>query len=252
MGLGYCSKFYKDPEQQGNNHKKGKDSSYKKGYKIFSDYLAHIKSHPQVEIVTAAQSALLYQDRASGKDFSREEIIHLASLTDSEISYQLMDDVALSPAEIFYLVISALAAYSESGDLPDSVPLQTPLGPVERARNTVEDMVIAPIDFLRACTVIRDFIHKAQRLPSTVYLGSHKISPADFLATACSALASIAESGDLPGSVELCRGSFALEKYVTGEGAWGWVIFPEGFDAPGLIELGKLQTWTLKPALFLL
>jgi hypothetical protein len=31
---------------------------------------------------------------------------------------------------------------------------------------------------------------------------------------------------------------------------WGWVIFPEGFHAPRLMELAKLQAWTLKPALF--
>ena len=123
------------------------------------------------------------------------------------------------------------------------------MGPVERTANPWKEMAIAPTDFLRACIVIRDFIEKAERLPSTVYLGSKQICPADFLATASRALISIAESGELSSAVELCKGNFALEEHVTGEGAWGWSIFPEGFEAPGLIELGKLQTWTLKPAI---
>jgi hypothetical protein len=31
-------------------------------------------------------------------------------------------------------------------------------------------------------------------------------------------------------------------------GLWGWVIFPEGFHAPHIMELARLQAWTLKPA----
>jgi hypothetical protein len=29
---------------------------------------------------------------------------------------------------------------------------------------------------------------------------------------------------------------------------WGWVIFPEGFRAPRMMALARLQAWTLKPA----
>jgi hypothetical protein len=30
---------------------------------------------------------------------------------------------------------------------------------------------------------------------------------------------------------------------------WDWIIFPDGFHAPQLMALAKLQPWTLKPAL---
>jgi hypothetical protein len=41
-------------------------------------------------------------------------------------------------------------------------------------------------------------------------------------------------------------------KYLSNEPrkAFDWPIRPEGFSAPELLELGKLQGWTLKPALF--
>ncbi len=29
---------------------------------------------------------------------------------------------------------------------------------------------------------------------------------------------------------------------------WSWVIFPEGFHAPTIMEHARLQAWTLKPA----
>ena len=28
----------------------------------------------------------------------------------------------------------------------------------------------------------------------------------------------------------------------------GWIIHPEGFRAPRIVEMAKLQAWTLKPA----
>jgi hypothetical protein len=39
-------------------------------------------------------------------------------------------------------------------------------------------------------------------------------------------------------------------KYLSNElrKAFDWPIHPEGFSAPELLELGKLQGWTLKPA----
>jgi hypothetical protein len=30
---------------------------------------------------------------------------------------------------------------------------------------------------------------------------------------------------------------------------WEWMISPEGFDAPQLMTLAKLQAWTLKPTM---
>ena len=41
-----------------------------------------------------------------------------------------------------------------------------------------------------------------------------------------------------------------MEKYVAADPVktFNWAIHPEGFSAPGLLELARLQTWTLKPA----
>ena len=41
-----------------------------------------------------------------------------------------------------------------------------------------------------------------------------------------------------------------MEKYVSTDarGSFQWPIHPEGFSAPELLELARLQAWTLKPA----
>jgi len=35
---------------------------------------------------------------------------------------------------------------------------------------------------------------------------------------------------------------------VASGGVWGW-LFPPGFDPQDLLELARLGTWTLKPAI---
>ena len=52
-------------------------------------------------------------------------------------------------------------------------------------------------------------------------------------------------SSDLKGT------SVATERYVaddTPDLFGGWIIHPEGFRAPRIVEMAKLQAWTLKPA----
>jgi hypothetical protein len=41
-----------------------------------------------------------------------------------------------------------------------------------------------------------------------------------------------------------------MEKYVSKDAlrSFSWPIHPEGFSAPELLELARLQAWTLKPA----
>jgi len=51
--------------------------------------------------------------------------------------------------------------------------------------------------------------------------------------------------------VTLPPARLAAARYVADDSPklWDWVIFPEGFDAPQLMAIAKLQAWTLKPAL---
>jgi hypothetical protein len=45
-------------------------------------------------------------------------------------------------------------------------------------------------------------------------------------------------------------GNPEFEKYVATDAvkSFDWPIHPAGFRAPELLEMGRLQAWTLKPA----
>ena len=78
--------------------------------------------------------------------------------------------------------------------------------------------------------------------------------PADFLVALASAHDFHRRTGKLPLSdgVIVGKGVALLpEKRVakdTPELFGGWIIHPEGFRAPKIVEMARLQAWTLKPA----
>ena len=87
------------------------------------------------------------------------------------------------------------------------------------------------------------FISAHHRLPSEVFIGAETLSLPDFTAT----LASQAVSG---GQVRVARGNVRFEKYFATDAkkSFQWPIHPKDFSAPELLEMARLQGWTLKPA----
>jgi len=77
------------------------------------------------------------------------------------------------------------------------------------------------------------------------------ISPADYLATLGGAIEQVIMSGEPPAKVEHRTGHYTADRYVAEDSPklWDWPIFPEGFHAPHLMDLARLQAWTLKVAL---
>jgi len=97
--------------------------------------------------------------------------------------------------------------------------------------------------FERAKADAAGFIRANHRLPAEVWIGSEKLSLADFAAT-------LAGDDGAGSAIAVRKGNLEIEKYVSND-AWGsfaWPIHPEGFRAPELLEMARLQAWTLKPA----
>ena len=108
--------------------------------------------------------------------------------------------------------------------------------------------------FARAVRDTADFCRSARpHCPTKCGSASESLSPADYLATLAAA---IEEHHGLrarrrPTSCA-GQGRFTADRYVADDSPrlWDWVIFPEGFHAPRIMELARLQAWTLKPAVF--
>ncbi|HHY97722.1 MAG TPA: hypothetical protein GX509_03170, partial [Firmicutes bacterium] len=104
----------------------------------FSEYVAHIASHPNVRTVTASEAYELHLDEARDRAFTVHEIIGFARNLSSMITYQRVGSAAISPAEVFYLVVSLLgeaireySAVSDPGTILEAIArfkVQVPTG----------------------------------------------------------------------------------------------------------------------------
>jgi hypothetical protein len=83
-------------------------------------------------------------------------------------------------------------------------------------------------------------------MPSIIWVAGKPVRPEDFAVTLASVVTSERHSGDIP----LQHGELKAKVHVADDSPhlWGWVIFPKGFDAPHMMEIAKLQAWTIKPA----
>ena len=97
--------------------------------------------------------------------------------------------------------------------------------------------------FERAKAGAISFIRSNQRLPAEVWIGSEKLSIGDFAAT-------LAAYDGTSANAAVHRANLEFEKYFSTDpkGSFSWPIHPDAFSAPQLLELGRLQGWTLKPA----
>ena len=125
------------------------------------------------------------------------------------------------------------------------IPPQVVDGPTSRGATTYTSATIPEWLFERSRKDVISFINAHHRLPSLVFIGAETLSLADFAATAAGQVLS-------SGPVHVAHGDIGFEKYVSTDpkGSFGWPIHPKGFAAPELLELARLQAWTLKPARF--
>ena len=92
-------------------------------------------------------------------------------------------------------------------------------------------------------------------MPSQVFAGEGSLSPAEFLTALADTYNFCRRNGRLPtqeGVAVSIKAELASARYIapdTPELFGGWIIHKEGFRAPKILELARLQAWTLKPAI---
>ena len=194
-------------------------------YRILTRYVEHAKSVSGVRFVTARELPLLYESQLKRSGDRASIAHHLAA----HETFLAKDQGALSAAEMLEILLGLEPVVVE--------------GPAVRGATTYTREEIPRPAFERAKADAAGFIRDRCRLPAEVWIGSEKLSLADFAAT-------LAADDGAAASVAVRKGNLEMEKYVATDprAPFYWPIHPEGFSAPQLLELARLQAWTLKPA----
>lgn len=226
-----------------------------KAFRDFEEYVKFIKVQKGVQYVTANELGEIYVDNALKQAIRLPDIKRIATAVQTEISFLRSGENVFSPAESFSILQEAmflLVSRDDSGSLPRGRFLQ---GPSQRANVKDGQLPATPIPyatFRSTVFAVNEEIERSQRIPNEIRMGSVVISPADYFATLGDALLQMIAPGKkrLPTQFVIRKGNFTADKYVANDDPkiFGWVIHPEGFHAPKMMGLAKLQAWTLKPA----
>ena len=105
--------------------------------------------------------------------------------------------------------------------------------------------------FRDATRDVADFIRQQRRVPARVFIGADSVAPADFLVALARAYDAHGRNldavGELGRNVDVLTARNVAKD--TPELFGGWIIHKEGFRAPKILEVARLQAWTLKPAI---
>lgn len=222
-------------------------------FKDFEEYVRFIKARPGVRFVTATDLKRIYRDSAPARSFGRDDLTGIARSVRKEITFQRFDGYTLSAADVFGLLTQGAAAFAESRAWPAAVKIVALDGPDRAYTAPTGGTRSASLPweaFARAIRDTADRCRTSHRVPAEIWVGSESFSPADYLATLAGVLDQALASGEPPAEVRRLDGHFTADREVAEDSVklWGWPIFPEGFHAPRLMELARLQAWTLKPA----
>ena len=217
------------PREQWKLPKARTNADSERCYKVLNKFVEHMKASPDVHFVTAKDLLKIYQRPIPRRGDRRAFAQHLRS----QITFLSLRNETYSPADMLLHLL---------GIEPQVVD-----GPTGRSKSTVRAKTVPRSSFQAASIEAAKFIRQNHRLPNEVFIGAEVLSLPDFTATL--AAAELTHSDMIP----VVQGKVEFEKYFATDAAksFGWVIHPEGFEAPELLELGRLQGWTLKPALLL-
>ncbi len=221
-----------------------------KAFQYFEDLVRFMKSFPRVRFLTASAAAEKFRDRAQTHVFSLQEVGAIAGQVDSEVSFQVGESFNLSASEVFYLLNKFLAGIVRRQGDEALVLERTPYGPAS-APQPLTGKLVAPWDQVgRTLLDVQDELDKTGRIPSAIWLGSQSVAPESYLVGIAQVAKSIVDKARMPEVVSFSPARLAAGQYVADDSPdlWGWIIFPQGFHAPKLMSLAKLQAWTLKPA----
>jgi hypothetical protein len=195
-------------------------------YGVLRHFVEHMKHQDGVRFVTASDLLGMYESPAPAP-VSRKSV---AARLKDRIVFDNVDGQVMSPAEM----VAALL----------DLNIGTIDGPSAAGATTYSGGSIPVSAFEAAAADTAAFIRQTHRLPNQVFIGAETLSLADFAATLAGRTLEPASE------VKVLRGTIAFDRYFATEmrKSFNWVIHPEGFDGGPLLDMGRLQGWTLKPA----
>lgn len=201
-------------------------------------FIDYILSKENTSFITSSEIPGLEKSRQNPVEI--DELIKIAGQVKNEIGYYVEGRRSLAASEIFSLFCKQL--WNET--------LQPELyyGPEAEVETEYTGSVKVK-EIKEAVKVAYPEVYGYPQLPDAFMVKGKKVNPVDMTCTLAEIIKKSLGDEDI---VEVRKGYLKSQVYVNENDDWGvrWVIFSDEFKVPNIIRMTKLQSWTLKPALF--
>ena len=222
------------------------------GYAHYEEFLKWLLARENVKPVTATEMLKVFPDLAMGRAFTRDELRALAGSLSHEITFQRLGDVAVTAAEAFGMIVRALEQFVSRRQMPDSVGCKRVFNPTRRPLAPAREFAGSWQAFGHAVRAAAQCVASTGSVPNCVPFAGRLVAPHDFLAACAGVLKSLLSGESAPAEVAVRPVPTPMEDYVDEAAARsstrGAMAPPGGFDGSKMIDLAKLECWTLKPA----
>ena len=221
------------------------------GYRHFDEFVKWALSFDNVTTTCAGELRDLYPDRARGRRFCRDEIREIARGLLEEINFQRVDDMTVSAAEAFGMLVNCLAGHVTTGEPPTDALCTPVYNPTSRPPAPARSQSVRWHEFCESVRTVAGYVNRKRQVPSRVELSGGAAAPGDYLAAVAQALTRLFSGEAAPDEVRIEPAACRFEERVdtaAAESGWRGSMLPDGFSAPKMVELAKLEAWTLKPA----
>lgn len=203
------------------------------------EFIDYTLTKPNVSYASTAD--IIGLERSVSRALTEEEVATIAKRTESELCYWSKGDVNLSASELFWVLRQHVLGLEPKPELVYG-PENEWLGDEAPGAVRIGDVLLALRDPMPEVVGFK-------QLPDWFRVGETRLDPVTMTCT----LAAIIREGLGENEVIVpVRGRLASASHSANEGEWAryWCIFPEGLKVSNIVAMSRLQTWTIKPAIF--
>ena len=216
--------------------------------KNFRRMMRWLKDRDDIEITTYRELMKIYSRQQ--EQITRDELREFARKT-VELE-ALVPSGDLSPAEAFAGLARAIDGYRNNGALPERLDVIHPLGPVEMPPSEPGVRQVALEDALSLAKAAVEHLEAAGTLPASLEFAGAPAGTGSLCALFCAVFLDL-DAGRRPATFDVpafepyprtheARIAAEIEGYKT------WPVHKPDLDMSRIVELTRLQLWTLKPA----
>ena len=227
-------------------------------FERFGQYINYIQATPGVRFISATNLPPLYPDRLRSTGATAADVETICARVQrpniAGFDYLEWDGKSFSVADQFELATTAVRDLITDGSIHFPIRTAVLAGPDNPPPTGSTNSQVAWRAFRDSALDVYSYLQTHHRIPARVFIGADEVAPVDFLPALAFTLSYHREHGSLPLHEPIPLGShltMLTERFVAKDtpAVFGnWVIHRQGFRAPKILEMARLQAWTMKPA----